>query len=191
MSEAVEFLSPPKSVNRANYGGRTTGSIEWRTGRGESQGQKTSTPFVVEGDFSMSYCCATDTYKVNGKSVKGWSTHAFNTSEFFRKEEHDWKMVYIARNEGNTNEAEIEWKFNLPEKPIKSLKVFVSSEVFESGKIFWVRHSDSEMIWMPSSRAIFTLVFGHRTAFSPPGLRPNPLCGVRRSAPPLCSARRG
>lgn len=135
--EAVEFLSPPKSVERGNFGGRTTGSIAWRQERGESRGQKPAVPFAVKSDFKMTYCCSSDTYTVNGKAVKGWAAHAFNGSKFCRKEEEDWKMVYLARNEGDTEDAEIEWKFLLPKKPIKSLKIRVNSTTFESGKIFW------------------------------------------------------
>ena len=49
-------------------------------------------------------------------------------------------MVYLARTEGSIEEAEIEWKFDLPDKPIKELKIKVTSETYENAKVFWVRN---------------------------------------------------
>ena len=112
--------------------------MQWRTQRGETTGKKSAQPFKVSDNFKMTYCCSSDSYNVNGQIVKDWKSHAFNGSNFFRKEETDWEMVYLARNEDTTEDAEIEWKFSLPKKPIKSFKVRVNSATFETGKVFWV-----------------------------------------------------
>ena len=88
----------------------------------------------------MTYTASNDTYLINDQKIKGWEKFAFNSQKFFRKEESDWNMVYLARTEGSIEEAEIEWKFDLPDKPIKELKIKVTSETYENAKVFWVRN---------------------------------------------------
>ena len=89
---------------------------------------------VDEDNFKFSYCCSSDTYNLNGKSVSGWQTFASNTLRFDRIEDKDQKIVFIAQpRESKTQESklrenvdenpEIEWKFSLPNKPLKKLKV--------------------------------------------------------------------
>ena len=90
------------------------------------RGESGETSINVDSDnFKFTYCCSSDTYNLNGKSVSGWRNFVFNPTPFDRKEEKDWRMVYIARKErGSLDPQEIEWKFSLPNKPLKKLKVF-------------------------------------------------------------------
>lgn len=62
----------------------------------------------------MKYCAASDCYvreSDKGAEVYGWQQLVFEARNVFRKEELDWKMVYLAREEG-TDTAEISWKFD-------------------------------------------------------------------------------
>ena len=46
------------------------------------------------------------------KEIKHWVSAVFSVKDIIRKEEHDWKMAYLAREEGADN-ATISWKFDL------------------------------------------------------------------------------
>ena len=86
----------------------------------------------------MAYCCTTDRYKLNGKDAGKWTNFAHNSKDFFRKEERDWKMVYLARNEDDTEPRNIIWKFKNSNKlNISKVAVTVNSATFESGKVLW------------------------------------------------------
>jgi peptide-N4-(N-acetyl-beta-glucosaminyl)asparagine amidase len=43
--------------------------------------------------------------------INGFSSCTFKSENIFRKEEQDWKMVYLARKEGSTRST-ISWKFD-------------------------------------------------------------------------------
>lgn len=49
--------------------------------------------------MTISYCSATDEYRrgLSVERVKGWGTGAYATENMFRKEEKDWKTVYLCR----------------------------------------------------------------------------------------------
>ncbi len=64
---------------------------------------------------------------------------AFEARNLFRKEELDWKMVYLAREPG-ADFGEICWKLDLKsclEKGIRirSVLVLLNSAIFETGKV--------------------------------------------------------
>lgn len=64
--------------------------------------------------FHLTYSCARDEYarqSDNNKKTSGYQAMVNKAENLFRKVEHDWKMAYIARNEG-TDKAEIVWKFD-------------------------------------------------------------------------------
>lgn len=84
--------------------GRTSGSLAWRLARGETQTSAEDASFiwVLTGDgVTIRYSCALDEYEVvqNGEvsRKRSWYDGAFEHKGLFRKEERDWKMVYLAR----------------------------------------------------------------------------------------------
>lgn len=105
--------------------GRTTGSLAWRMARGEvgsSQAPTNAEPFVFKLTaeeqkskvFHVKYSCAKDEYirvSKNSEVTKSFSSCVNKQQNVFRKEERNWKMVYLARAEGSTS-AEISWKFD-------------------------------------------------------------------------------
>jgi len=141
ITEAVEFLSPKQIGSDLKFSDRTTGSLQWRTSRGETA--KNIEAKIVEvkeesPEFVFSYNCAKDTYSFNGESVSSWATFAHHGGRLFRKEEKDWKMCYLAMQEESTGEAEVEFKFKLPNKQISSILVTAHSATYENGKVNWI-----------------------------------------------------
>lgn len=96
--------------------------------------------------FNIRYSCATNAYerytKESGEQIevsetlKTWQSCAYQWRNIIRKEERDWKMVYLARDEDADN-AEIEWKFDFSDRQlrIKNVKLIFDTKTFESGKI--------------------------------------------------------
>lgn len=98
-----------KTPTEAEKQGRISGSLAWRLARGEVS--EDFEPFTWKPGqedrekmkFILSYCTSSDEYCLeNSKTnVKGWRKGLFKVNSVFRKEEQDWKMVYLAR-EGST-----------------------------------------------------------------------------------------
>lgn len=67
---------------------------------------------------------------------KTWQSGVYRYENIFRKEENDWKMVYLARAE-DTQHAEIEWKFDFSENnlKIKDISLNFDVKVYETGMI--------------------------------------------------------
>lgn len=96
--------------------------------------------------FNLRYCSATNEYerfirKPNDQIeiedvTKKWQSCAYRWQNMFRKEEQDWKMVYLARAE-DTDQAEIEWKFDFSDRNliIKDIKLKFDYKIYESGEI--------------------------------------------------------
>ena len=109
--------------------------------RGEATRKKSASEIEITnegGKFELTYCCTTDRYTLNGKDAGNWTTFAHNSKDFFRKEEKDWKMVYLARNEHDTESRNLIWKFkNTSKLQISKVVVTVNSAAFESGKVLW------------------------------------------------------
>ena len=124
VTELVEFLTP-KSAENKEFSGRTTGSLAWRLARGEAgdlAAQKSNEPYIfrltVEEKnrklIHVKYSCARDRYvriSSDCQEENGFQSCTHNSQNIFRKEESDWKMVYLARTEGSTTAA-ISWKFD-------------------------------------------------------------------------------
>lgn len=96
--------------------------------------------------FNVRYSCALNAYEryIKGanqqieisETLKSWESCAYQWMNIFRKEERDWKMVYLARDEDADN-AEIEWKFDFSDRElkIKNVKLKFDTKTYESGKI--------------------------------------------------------
>lgn len=150
MKELVEFMMP-KSADSKGLSGRTTGSLAWRLGRGEIQNHD---PYIFKPDnkeqevkaLCVNYSCSKDLYirpNAQIKEIKHWTSTAFLVKDIIRKEEQDWKMVYLARQEG-TDDAIISWKFDISDcdMTIRQLEVFADSNTFSTGKIVWEVQED-------------------------------------------------
>lgn len=66
--------------------------------------------------------------------TKSWQSCAYRWQNIFRKEERDWKMVYLARAE-DTDSAEIGWKFDFSDQKltIKDIQLKLDTKLYESG----------------------------------------------------------
>ena len=122
VEELAELMAEKRTAAGDELMGRTSGSLEWRLSRAEAslaQGNviKPSQLEIDAGFIHIQYNCATDTYrrphaKRNETEVKGWQNLVYECRNIFRKLEHDWNMVYLARTEEST-QASISWRFDL------------------------------------------------------------------------------
>ena len=101
------FSKPQKDFTDEESLGRQSGSLAWRLARAETE-LETSKEFVIKPTPSeedsmiidISYDICKDVYirKSNGdQESKGWASMASEVENLFKKEELDWKMVYLAR----------------------------------------------------------------------------------------------
>ncbi|CAG9766301.1 unnamed protein product [Ceutorhynchus assimilis] len=147
--ELVEFLMEKKPGKEENKG-RESGDEIWRLARGEIKMAKEPTKFVwridpkqvIDNKAIVKYSAANDTYhyitgEVVKSTVKNWFDGTHNFSNITRKEEKDWKKVYLARREGTDN-ADISWKFEFDsnsKKQLDRVHVEFSQTTFENGNI--------------------------------------------------------
>lgn len=70
------------------------------------------------------------------ETKKEWSALVYLSENVFRKEEHDWKMVYLARVEGSEH-AKIQWKFDFSRESlkIKNIETIIETHKYENGQI--------------------------------------------------------
>lgn len=124
--ELAEFLIE-KDVTDNERRGRSSGSLEWRKQRMEIGVNnvifyclkirmtfsillcllqfyvfEASQDEIESKEFNLRYSCAKDMYLrylMNGKTemTKKWETFTYHSQNIFRKNETDWKMVYLAR----------------------------------------------------------------------------------------------
>nr|CAD7200383.1 unnamed protein product [Timema douglasi] len=106
--ELVEFFTQKKPTD-TDYQGRSSGSLSWRLARDETRDEAVFTPHtwrptapeLEAREMHIRYSTAQDKY-VQGTlnqqvELLGWRNGAHLVSKVFRKEETDWKMVYVAR----------------------------------------------------------------------------------------------
>ncbi|XP_078460267.1 peptide-N(4)-(N-acetyl-beta-glucosaminyl)asparagine amidase isoform X1 [Lampetra fluviatilis] len=150
--ELVEFLSPREPQEGAvKYGGRQTGSVAWRTARGElglsRQPRAHGAVFSpTESErasrrLHIRYSTARDAYVRAcdaGSELAGWESAVHAASSLQRKVETDWNMVYLARTEGS-NGARVSWRFDLAGSGMEAgeVSVAVSSTTFHGAIVTW------------------------------------------------------
>jgi len=146
-TELVELMMEKSEAH--NLPGRTTGSEEWRRARGElgtirATKSHTIVPTereVEQGVVELKYSCVKDEYlRVydDESVVSGWQSLVSEAVSVFRKEEHDWKMVYLARLEGR-DVGRVAWQFDLGSQSmcIDRVEIVVQSSCFETGRVQW------------------------------------------------------
>uniref|UniRef100_U5EUG5 Peptide-N(4)-(N-acetyl-beta-glucosaminyl)asparagine amidase n=1 Tax=Corethrella appendiculata TaxID=1370023 RepID=U5EUG5_9DIPT len=147
--ELVELMVA-KEPTEDERRGRTSGSLMWRLERGECNNNNfyifSALPNEkTNKEFNLRYSCSQNLYqrflKENGTEniitqEKNWETCHYLSENIFRKLEHDWKMVYLARREGTDN-ASITWKFDFSKDnlTIKSIKFKCETKSYENSKI--------------------------------------------------------
>ncbi|KAK3717515.1 hypothetical protein QZH41_013778, partial [Actinostola sp. cb2023] len=163
MKELIEFMTS-KSVCDDELQGRTSGSLAWRTRRGElgldnlvkfsPYTFKPTKKEISNKRIRIRYCassdgyyrCADDTIADDVKPDKtGWKSGLNAVESMFRKVEHDWKMVYLARNEGRPSGL-ITWKIDVSDTDhmIEDVTIVVSGTTFENGAIDWQIQGDDK-----------------------------------------------
>lgn len=142
LKECIEMLFQPKCTDGENYGGRTSGDITWRLARGEIQIKKfVWTPSEIEitnKRFELKYSTASDKY-IHGNSIhKGWESGVYSYDSLFRKEELDWKNVYLCR-EKNCDKSTIEWRFDFSSTGlvVQDIKLIYTTALFNTGQVEW------------------------------------------------------
>ncbi|XP_075248277.1 peptide-N(4)-(N-acetyl-beta-glucosaminyl)asparagine amidase-like [Convolutriloba macropyga] len=178
ITEYIEFLNNDSRLNSKLNGkkigadelqGRTTGSVEWRRERGElgdvmsAESNVKSHIFQIKGSTSvpnvasLTYCPVEDMYTfrsslddVNPVILYGWDKGVEKYENIFRKEEFDWKMVYLSRN-SDSEEAKagkISWRFSPPKSgsvKFNRIEVKLSRKLYEDAKVLIALHTfDSE-----------------------------------------------
>ena len=70
------------------------------------------------------------------ETKKEWKSCVHLCENIFRKEEHDWKMVYLDRTEG-CDQGKIQWKFDFSKEhfKIKNIDVAIETAIYENAKI--------------------------------------------------------
>lgn len=155
VAEVVELLAGNRSIKESEKEGRSSGSLEWRLSRGETQATNAFT-FRLNSkeeekkEFIVKYSSAQDQYvRLNAEEPipKGWQSAVKTAINLRRKHETDWKMVYLSRTEGSS-EAEISWEINWShtQLKVKSAIVVFQHATFEDGRIVWQVCTDDACI---------------------------------------------
>ncbi|XP_038653255.1 peptide-N(4)-(N-acetyl-beta-glucosaminyl)asparagine amidase [Scyliorhinus canicula] len=155
IGELVEFISP-KVPKPGELGGRTSGSVLWRVGRGEAgaHAQNTGFTFIATEKekaaklFHIKYNVVENHYirvSNNNEIINDLEKGAWKMDSVVRKVELDWKMVYIARAEGSSY-AKVSWKFECGSVglSIDNVSIRSSSQTFQTGNVRW--HLNSNLV---------------------------------------------
>lgn len=105
--ELVELMVEKKPTE-GEFQGRISGSQSWRSARGEIGCEnlyfwKFDNDDIVNNRLTVRYSASSDAYQFERgdgvvKVVKGWDSGILSYENVFRKEELDWKTVYLTRN---------------------------------------------------------------------------------------------
>lgn len=143
--ELVELWKEPSQKDGV-YQGRQSGSLAWRLSRGETTAP-VSGPYVWKPtqleiknrEMRIKYIPGLDQYQRGPGSesvLSGWQNGVNTIHSIFRKEEKDWNMVYLARQEGS-DKGKVTWSVDLTGSGFvaDSVKLTLSSKAFESGQV--------------------------------------------------------
>ena len=150
--EMVEFLTP-RDQSKDEEQGRISGSLNWRTARGEAGGSKSGSDkkshvfqpteeHIIKKRMRIQYFPARDYYDTslegihNSTIIQGWQNGVESSENIFRKVENDWKMVYLARCEGTDN-GTIKWSIDIRNTNlvISNVIIQIHSQLYENGEI--------------------------------------------------------
>jgi len=155
LKECFEMLFEPKCTVGENYGGRTSGALTWRLARGEMQIEKfvwtPSETEIANKRFELKYSTAIDKY-IHGNSIhKGWKSGVYSYSSLFRKEELDWKNVYLCREE-HCEKSTIEWQFDFSSSGlvIQDVKLIYTTALFHTGQVEWKMIGNNLTVNLPT-----------------------------------------
>ncbi|KAL0278712.1 UNVERIFIED_CONTAM: hypothetical protein PYX00_000454 [Menopon gallinae] len=160
-------LSVQKSPTEAEKQGRTSGSLAWRLARGETSVD--FQPFVWKPEkedkdnlkFVLSYCTSADEYYLENskKVVKGWRKGLYKVNSVFRKEEQDWKMVYLAREEG-CDKGTLTWRFETDDGlTVNDVTIRIKTQTYEKGKVLCKLCNESACVFIPEGESFSTKDF--------------------------------
>ncbi|KAI5640143.1 transglutaminase-like superfamily domain-containing protein [Phthorimaea operculella] len=126
--------------------GRISGAMAWRTQRGEFQPANTHVfRFDQPADCAVKYSAGTDKYEIeNGerKEISSWVSGVYNAQHMFRKEEKDWKMAYLAREEGAPT-GTVSWRVSAGGGcRFVAIRVRAHQATYEGASIYWTLQFD-------------------------------------------------
>lgn len=168
--ELADMLYIPGLQNENSddtYEGRTSGSLAWRLARGEITQAIVEKGYIWDiskygQTFELQYNIIKDIYHVvlnDGttlEQISGWQ-EGINTMDggVFRKIEHDWKMVYLARSP-QAQCGYVKWTFKITnsELYLEMFSLKAKSEVFHGANVSWkieAIFSDDKMVVIPIS----------------------------------------
>ncbi|KAJ2948676.1 hypothetical protein O0L34_g7932 [Tuta absoluta] len=127
--------------------GRISGAAAWRSQRGEIRDKTHVFRFNTPGKCAVKYSAVTDKYEIeNGEQteISSWVAGANSVQHVFRKLEADWKMVYLAREEGAIT-GSISWRLEAGGGCcFRSVAVRAASAVYEDGEVRWSVQLDDQ-----------------------------------------------
>ena len=85
--------------------GRQSGSLAWRLARQETKHEEASKNVIIKPTkdeelalkMELKFDIIKDCYTRSSEVVQGWSSLTHQVENVIKKEEFDWKMVYLAR----------------------------------------------------------------------------------------------
>lgn len=151
LAELITLMNPlnNKPLDPEEERARQSGSLAWRIARAEHKvtvgnAKFTFVPTAKEQEaltVHLEYNVVKDEYvRVSDDDVviRQWSSAANEVQNVARKEERDWKMVYLSRKD-NTGTGMISWTISLEgtDLTVQSVELDVASTTFHGAKVIW------------------------------------------------------
>ncbi|KAM3960325.1 N-glycanase Pngl [Aphomia sociella] len=148
LEELVQLLVERKPEDYEKHG-RTSGSLKWRQSRGEVGKGRHTFQLTAPGSYSVRYYPYVDKYRISRDGtevdvISTWEAGVYERKNVAMKVENDWKMVYLARDEGEEH-GSISWRLDTDGQHVfKTLSIQVTTAVFETGHIDWYIKFDDD-----------------------------------------------